>query len=74
MRTKREKLVLVEVKNEKTLLSENWVAESEIQDYLNAFIDFVTACRIRHKITKTKVVRANHSDKLHKIKKVSKTS
>jgi hypothetical protein len=62
MRTKREKLVLVEIKNEKTLLSENWVAESEILDYLNAFTDFVTCCRIRHKITKTKVVRAKSEE------------
>lgn len=62
MRTKREKLVTVEIKNDRTLLSENWVAESQIQEYLNAFTDFVSCCRIHHKITKTKAVKAKSEE------------
>jgi hypothetical protein len=62
MRTKREKLVIVEIKNDRTLLSEHWVAESQIQEYLNAFTDFVSCCRIRHKITKTKAVKAKSEE------------
>ena len=62
MRIKREKLVLIEIKTEKTLLSENWVAENSIEEYLNFVSDFITCCRIRHKITKTKLVRAKNEE------------
>ena len=62
MRTKREKLVLIELKNDKTLLSENWVAENSIEEYFNYVSNFITACRVRNKITKTKVVRAKSEE------------
>lgn len=62
MRTKREKLVLIELKNDKTLLSENWVAENSIEEYFDYVSNFITACRVHNKITKTKVVRAKSEE------------
>ena len=47
MRTKREKLVLVEIKNDRTLLSENWVAESEILELTDNEFDELDGFELR---------------------------
>ena len=61
MKTKKEKLVVVEIKNDKMLISENWVIENNVDEYIDFFKTLVNCCRIRYKIIKTNWVVTNES-------------